>query len=512
MSPGVSPVVQLTAQVTQPDTTNIPLFSEAMSWLAYGGKEEYRPGEVNDFADVPQGFFPTVFNRLVSAAFDEQARDTMGNTKLRLFESIGISGDPEYNIMTNPANAVKAWDLANTAGSWLGWLRVLDAWFLPGQPQYAPEMKFPNPDLDTQPGQTMTLEEVIFEASNLSSETQYRITSIIRANAEYRSARELWGDAEADMFMIERYGILPAILQPASVGLVERPVSWGGVEWVDDNDWVQENAPLTLAWMVPPDVDDTFSSRAWNNQFGEYMTFEGVENQPIRRKKSPSEITQSIQRGMGYDQVRHQTVQLERSVDELRKQYGAGYASDPSYRAQKKELDRIYRNNVEIIYTQYPIVRPSNQGDLVGAPQGITTRRYVDEVLELGTPGTTQNQAIRSNAPEIAVVAEQYADWLKKMEAFSRVMDDGKASGEWWANSTSPNAQILQIALAQQVQTYYRSLTPGSHAQSYAGKMNERLLDPLINNWEWIDSAWSAELEAFPSIEFNNIFGPEETP
>ena len=504
-APGVSPIVQIAAQFTEPDTTNIPLFSDGMAWLAYGEKGEYRPGEVNEFGDVAQGFMPTLFNRIISAAFDESAREALGNTKLRLFQSIGISGDPEYNIQTNPANAAKAWDIANTAGSWLGWLRVLDGWWMPGQPQFTAEMKFEGA------GQVMTLEETLEAASKLGPESQYRIASIVRANSEYRLARELFGDAEADMYMIERYGILPAMLQSASVGLVERPTTWGGVEHIDNNEWLNDAAPFTMAWTIPPDADDTFASRAWNNLFGEYLMVEGVENQPIRQNRSPSELLQSIQRGMGYDQIRHQTAQYDRAVEVLRDRYGSGYANDLAYRAEKNELDRIKRDNIEGIYSEFPNVRPSNTG-IIGAPQGVMVRRYVDEILDIGTPGTEANDAFKENMPELAEVAQQYAVWLRKMEAFSRAMDAGEASGEWWTNSEAPNAQILRTMLADQVQSYYRSLPADSHQREYAKKLNQRLMDPLINEWEWIDSAWSFEVEAYPSVTFADTFGPEEAP
>jgi len=504
-APGVSPIIQVAAQFTEPDTSNIPLFSDGMAWLAYGSKDDYRPGEINEFGDVAQGFMPTVFNRLISAVFDESAREALGNTKLRLFQSIGISGDPEYNIMTNPENARKAWDIANTAGSWLGWLRVLDGWWMPGQPQFTTEMKF------EEAGQTMTLEETLEAASKLGPESQYRITSIVRANSEYRLARELFGEAEADMYMIERYGILPAMLQSASVGLVERPTTWGGVQHIDDNEWLNEAAPFTMAWTIPPDADPTFASRAWNNLFGEYLMVEGVENKPIRQNRSPSELLQTIQRGMGYDQIRHQTAQYDRAVEVLRNRYGANYANDLAYRVEKNELDRIKRDNIEGIYTEFPNVRPSNTG-IIGAPQGVMVRRFVDEILDVGTQGTDANDAFRENMPELADVAEQYAIWLRKMEAFSRAMDSGEASGEWWSNSEAPNAQILRTLLADQVQSYYRSLPANSHQREYAKKLNERLLDPLIKEWEWIDSAWSFEVEAYPSVTFADTFGPEETP
>ena len=167
---------------------------------------------------------------------------------------------------------------------------------------------------------------------------------------------------------------------------------------------------------------------------------------------------------------------------------------------------------MEGIYTEFPIVDPASQGAVIGSPQSVPTGRYMREVIDIGTPGSAANKAFRNELPELAGVAEKYAAWFVEMETFSKVMDNGKASGDWWSNSDSANALILQAALAKEVQVYYWSLSSGSHAQEYAKKLNERLFDPLLQDWEWVDSAWSFETEAYPSLEYENLFGPEETP
>ena len=497
-APGTSPIVQLSAQFAAPRTENIPLFGEALQWLAYGAKDEYRPGEIESLAEVQQGFQPTVINRMAAAVFNEQHRESMGNTKLRLFQSLGISGDPRYDF-ASPSGAQAAWDIADTVGTALSWLRIIDAWTMPGQPQYSAQFQGVEPEDSNQ----MTADEMLAEASKESPEAQVHVVSVLRAAAEYRHARDIFGDAEADMYMIERYGVLPSFLQSASTGLVERPTTWGGTEWVDANEWLLESAPLTLAGTVPADADDTFNSQAWNNLFGEFLEVDGVENQPIRRRKSPSELAQSIERGMGYDQVRFQNELYDRAVEELRRGYGPDYASMDGYRAKKLTLDQLHRDNIEKIYTEFTIVRGSNQGNIIGSANGVTTRNLVDEIIDIGTPGTRANSDFNQNVPHLADVAENYAEWFMKLEAISRMMDRQKASGEWWMNAESDDGKMIRQALAAQSQVYMNSLTDPD-AIAYAKWLNRSLLDPLIDEWEWIDSVWTQELESYPSIAANN--------
>ena len=494
ISPGTSPIIQLAAQYMAPHADNMPLLGESLQWMAYGGKDEYRPGGIEELSDVQQGFFPTTVNRIAALVFDEQQREAMGNTKLRLFQSLGVSGDEKYNF-TDPAGAQAAWDTASTVGTWLTLLRIGDAWLMPGQPQYSPT--FQGVEVEST---KLTMEQILEGAADETVEQQAQIVTILRASAEYRQAREIFGDAEADMYMIERYGVLPSFLQSASTGLVQRPVTWGGVEHLDNNEWLYDAAPLTLVGTVPADADETFSSQAWNNLFGEFLELEGIENQPIRRPKSPSELHQDIVRGMGYDQVRFQNEIYDRQLLELREGYGPKYASMDGYRAKKNELDRIKRANIEQIYTEFKIIRASNQGAVVGSTQGVTTRMMVDEVIDIGTRGTEANSQFNTHLPELAPVAEQYASWFNKMEAYSRMQDNGKAGGEWWMNAESDDGEMIRMILAKQASDYLEGLED-PNAIAYAKWLNRSLLDQLIKEWEWIDSKWVPELESFPSIE-----------
>ena len=366
-------------------------------------------------------------NRSAALLFDEQNRAAIGNTKLRLFQSLGVSGDPKYNF-ADPAGARAAWDTASAVGTWLSLLRIADAWLMPGQPQYSPQFQGIEP---AKPD--MTLDELLEQASKEGVEAQAQITSILRASAEYRQAREIFGDAEADMYMVERYGVLPSFLQSASTGIVERPVTWGGVEHLNQNEWLYDAAPLTLAGTVPADADPTFNSEAWNNLFGEYLELEGLENQPIRKPRSPSELAQAINRGMGYDQVRFLNAVYDRQVEALRAGYGDGYSSMPGYRAKKKELDRLLAENTATIYTQFPIVRGSNQGAIVGSAQGVTTRMLVDEDGDLYSVTAAQTFDEHDDAALI--------------DAYDTVRSIDPVKGEWTDFARSNEQKLIDLGI-----------------------------------------------------------------
>ncbi|MEN8233786.1 MAG: hypothetical protein ABFR89_02545 [Actinomycetota bacterium] len=501
--PGIAPMVQVAARFAAPRTEGIPLFHDTMQWVTYGNKEEYRPGTIDELSDVPKSFMPTVLNRMVAALFDEQQRESVGNTKFQLFEALGMSGDPKF-YMGDQESAAHAWDVADTAGTWLAWLRILDSWMLPGQPQYSQEFAQPDDMGAAVQEPQMTLDEILEETALLDPDQQTPIIGVLRLAAEYRHSRELFGDAEAALYMIERHDVLPSLLQSSSVGLVQRPVSWGGVEHLNANEWLLEHAPYTLVGTVPANADDRFASEAWNNLFGEILEVEGIDNQPIRRRRSPSEVAQAVQRGMGYDQMHHQEHLYENRLAKLRAAFDEDYASDPEYRAKKRTLDQIHRQNIEAIYAEFPIVRGSNQGNVIGSVNGVKVRALIDETITIGTPGSPAHKAFTENLPTLAPVAEQYAAWFNDLYRISRLQEMGTASGEWWMNGQSDMAEALRAALANQVQTYYKGIEDPD-AQSYAKWLNENLLDPSMDDWEWIERYFAPQLQSYPSVTYTDM-------
>ena len=489
MLPGIGPGIQTTAQIAAPLIEEIPLFSEVWDWAVYGGKDEYRPGDPEGIGDVVESWMPTTLRRIVNMAFDPKARETMGNTKVEIMETLMASGDPRYDGLS-PAGAQAAWDVANQTGTWLGWLRVLDAWILPGQPTYS--MAFDEKD-------PAEVDAFWADLSEQSAVDQAPTISILRMRNEFRMAREMFGSAEANLYMIERYGILPSVLQSGSAGLVERPATWGGVKWMGEESWALEEAPLTMAWMVPEDVDDTFDSRNWANQYHTPIEISGLPGQPIRRRRSPQEIADYIQRSAGYDQLRYQTALYDKAVGNLRVKFGEKYASNEQYRAKKRALDTLLRDNKEKIYTEFQIVRGSNQGKIVGETQGVSNRMLMDETIKIGTAGTSANNALKDYNPEMAKVAEWFAGEFEELERISLQQDKGKASGEWWINAESDAGQNVRQVVVDRIHTMMNSLTD-KEARGYARRINDRLMSGLLDGWEWIDRRFTPEIETYPTI------------
>ena len=507
--PGVSPAVQVTNMLTAPAVDAIPIFKDQMKfaasgldWLTHGGKDKYRPGDPDELTDVTSMLTPTAFDRFFAMVFDQQHRDTYGNTKFRLFQSLGSLGNPEFNMST-PEGARNAWGIADTAGTWLGFLRIFDAWTMPGQPQYQPEFTRSAPEVDEG---TLQPEELFEWLSDAELELQQPVLSVLRASAEYRQARELFGDGEADLYMMERYGFVPSFLQSATQGLVQYPVSWGGVGWVDENEWLVQHSPFTFSATVPPDADDTFSSEAWNNLFSEFLEVDGIENQPVRVKRSPSEFFQSVQRGLGYDQLRHQQDSYDKAIEQLRAQYGDNYASQAGYRSAKLFMDQKLRDNKSVIQAQYPIVSGSAQGRIFGSRQGVTDQMYSDEIIDIGTPGTDANIAYRENVPVLADVAENYATMLTDLYQWSRLMERGTASPDWWKNGESDTAEAIRTAVAQTMTNYYQTIND-PHAKAYAEWLNKNIMDPFMDDWEWINNRFAPQLARFPTAQFTDTIG-----
>ena len=507
--PGVSPLVQIGAAITAPAVDAIPIFKQLRDQLekgsdffVYGDKSQYQPGDPQDLGEALGYFTPTTFKRIVAMAFDETHRDTYGNTKFRLFQALGAIGDPKFNLSTTEG-ARHSWDVANTAGTWLGWLRIVDAWTMPGQPQYFAEYNTKTPP-DIPEGQ-LTYEEAL-EDIGQNPELRQPVLSILRAAEEYRLAREWFSEAEADLYMMERYGFVPAFLQSATQGLQQVPVTWGGVEWVDSNPWLLEAAPHTYAATVPPDADDTFSSSAWNNLYGDILQVEGVDNQPVRVQRSPSELVQAVHRSLGYDQLRFQQSAYDKALVQLRARYGKSYASNESYRASKIQLDRLLRKAKTQIQVEFPIVSGSNQGKVVGARQGITNQTKVDEIIDIGTKGTDANKLFRDNVPKLADVAEAYSEVLTMLRQLSTMMANGTGSPDWWTNSTSDEGNVLRAMTSEILNQMYESISD-PHAKEYADWISENLFDPYMDDWEWVNGRFAPELARFPTAEFTDTIG-----
>ena len=517
LMPGVTPIVQLTNMLIAPATENIPVLADLQRWFVHGSKDSYQPGDPEEVSDILGLFSPTVARRIMSAVFDQGAQGTVGTTKMRLLEALMISGDAGYDPL-DPRGAQRAWDVASTAGTWLAGLRILDSWLMPAQPQYSPEFSQEPHNTPGSPGyeesmqnlfaatdpdnERLGYEEVLREIAKLPYEYQQPLITIMSLNNEYRLAREIFGDSEADMYMIERHGVLPAVLQSSSEAIIEVPVSWGAIEWTNDNQWFNDIAPLTHVWGIPTDVDDTFSSKAWNDQFGTLFELEGIENTVIRRRRSASEIHEHVMRSVGYEQLRYEKSKYEKVVNGLRDKYGENYSTKAGYRAGKLAADQIYRRNKTTIYTEFPTIKPGNDGKIIGSTQGVTTQRRVDELIEIGSRGSDKNRIFRKNNPGLARVAEFYANELLELQEYSLTRDRQTAGNQWWQNSPSDAGEAVRKEFRRRSEQFYGSLD--GHARDYANAIHERLLSALIDDWSWANKAWSQEIEIYPSVAGND--------
>ncbi|RKZ89391.1 MAG: hypothetical protein DRQ39_00830 [Gammaproteobacteria bacterium] len=474
--PSMSPWAQLGAQIAQPTLDKMPVLRDMANFAVYGGGDEYMPGKISNIGDIVEPFMPTVVRRMWGAVFSDDNRNVYGNTKMRLFESLLASGDMRYNA-ADPAGMREAWRVANEAGTWLSVLRIVDSWFYPGQPQYQPELKRVI-DPDAPPGDP-TL-------------------SIIRLANEYRHANDLWGRAEADLYMIERFGINPVVLQGMTAGYVEQPSTWEAVNYFAANRWILDLSPITAAAVIPRNTE-SFSQRAWQNQSIDRAMIDGVEGPTFRGDKNAYQIGQAIQRSQGYEQLRAADADYNRKVDNLRRQFGFNYASSSAYRLRKKKLDKIKANKRADIMAQYPVVESLNAGDILGETQGSSGPMLLKELTNVGTEGTEANMAYRKHIPEVAKVAETLTRWFSKLEKISRAQEQGTASPIWWLRSETDEAVKLREMLAKDIDAYLLTITD-EQAHDYAVWMAKRIIDPLLKDWEWIKNEFAPQIDSYPTI------------
>jgi hypothetical protein len=406
-----------------------------------------------------------------AAVFSDDHREVYGNTKLRIFEALIASGDPRYDPF-DPAKMQEAWRVADQSGTWLSILRIFDSIIMPGQPQYQPNI----------------LREV------LGTDDQFTLSMVAMAN-EYRHAQDLWGRAEADLYMIERFGINPIMLQSMSVATVQRPSTWEAVDFYAKNEWALTHMPLTSGALVPKG-DEVFSHREWTDQF---VTPYKEGGAMVREKQTADGIMGRIERSAGYEMLRHQDKMYENAVDELRYAYGDNYASNREYSFKKDLLDRIKNGNRAIIMAQFPPVDSKIAGDLVGERQGASGDHMYLELKTAGTVGSGANKALRENMPAHADVAETFSRWFNNLEQYSTDRDRGTGTKEWWDRSDSPEAEVLMRILTQDSEKYIKSIS-NPDAREYATWIVKYIIDPLTQDQEWIAAEFAPQLESYPTL------------
>jgi len=474
--PSMSPLVQLSARMAQPTLDKMPALRSLVNWAAYGGADAFQPGRPTSVMDAATTFMPTPIRRMLAIITEESNREVYGNTKMRIFEAMLTSGDPRYQSW-DPEGMRKAWEVAQTAGTWLSIARLFDSFFMPGQPQYQP---------------------TIVKDINPKAPGGQQVLSLISMSNEYRHARELWGESEAALYMVERYGVNPVVLQGMSSGVVQRPATWDYVNYAAANPWLEEVSPYTAGFAVPIG-EEVYSHRAWQDQFTDRVMIDGVEGPTIREKNDPATIMQRIQRSQGYEMLRYQDAMLEKQIEQLRLTYGRGWENDPEYQIKKDQLMRIHRNNRAIIMTQFPPVESENSGAVVGERQSVTTNHLLKEIEDIGTPGTKANDAYREHEPALAQVAETFTRWFRTLETISMGRENQTGSPVWWQRAESPEAKEYMRMLIEDSEAYIESLTD-PHARDYATFIVTRIIDPLAKDWEWIGQEFAPELELYPTL------------
>jgi hypothetical protein len=349
---------------------------------------------------------------------------------------------------------------------------------MPGQPQYQPEIQRP------------------VELGEIPQGNQLWETVITMTN-EYRHARDLWGQAEADLYMVERFDVNPIVFQSMSDATVQRPATWEWVDWATQNEWALEVAPLT-AGALAPKGDETFSHREWTSQF-QTPYLSTMDSPNVREKLTASVIMERIQRSAGYEMLRAEDKRYETAVEALRSGYGDDYASSVSYRQAKRELDTVRNRNRTIIMTQFPPVDSKVAGTIVGERDSVTGGHLYNEILNIGNPATKEGKVFKEHMPEHFAVANQFASWFRKLEEYSIQSDVGKRTKEWWLRASSEEGQKLVQMLTEDAARLVRN-TQDPDAKEYARYISEYIIDPLTKDWEWMESEFAPQLETYPTL------------
>jgi hypothetical protein len=311
--------------------------------------------------------------------------------------------------------------------------------------------------------------------------------SAVALNEEWRIAQEVFqDDDEAQIYMLERYGVDPLNLTGANQTVVQRPLDTSRFDWLDENPLAREFAPTTLIGLIPVPNSTDFYSQAYT----------AAKQEQAIVPKTADYIMRSISASKADRAWRKITDEYDTTLALASYEYGVGSAG---YGVRKEELDdwkTIEQKQLESLYFDWAPGASPTDPQTWGNVRPPTYGGQFEELMAFTAPGPEQEWLAEMN-PEMLDYL-QFVDFVferageNSVEVLEALEVSSRNPTEWWRRD-DPETMGVNLENKRQIKDWVaKGLDQyvSTHEVSDPNRlniewMNEYIITRMIMGWEF---------------------------
>jgi hypothetical protein len=464
--PGSGPFVQIGASYLIPLIPNLPLVGNRVrktaEELVFGG---FPPPETL-LTGAFTALLPTVGKRLEAMlkAPEQRGRnaDNVGRSLQMMMQLRAQNGEPP----PDKEEQKQMLEDAQFQGSLLSIFQFVESELLPASLAYEPS--------------------VFIRDMEESGAPEFWM-SAIALNEEWRIAQDVFqDDDEAQIYMLERYGVDPLNLTGANQTVLQRPLDMSRFDWLDENPLAREFAPTTLIGLIPvPDSTDFYS-----------QAYTAAKQEGAIVPKTSRFVLQSISAANANSSWRNTTEQYDTALALASYEYGVG--SD-GYNVRKEELDdwkSIEQKQLESLYFDWAPGASPDDPQVWGNVNRPTYGGQFDELMAFTAPGPEQEWLAEMN-PEMLDYL-QFVDFVferageNSVEVLEALGVSSRVPEEWWRRDDPEtmgenlqNKREIKDWVAKGLDQYVETHEVSDANRLNIEWMNEYIITRMIMGWEY---------------------------
>jgi len=393
------------------------------------------------------------YQQIQGGAHDDDAASMVVDIANHLY----ASGDPQYADVATDKGVQQQLllDARRIAGIYL-WVELVGSAILPLQPR------------------------AVTELVNTTTEGTERVVQLAALSDDFQFLNEYMETEQARATVIDWYGEDPLMVAQKSYGVLRRPVTKSGHDFVIDNDDFMDLVPMTAAAFMPLEAGEVFYSREYKRQI----------NSGERQKLSPEESFLYL----SYRQGQARFYQVKEEQDRRLEQAEAIWGKDSDgYRSYRDDIVKPWYANakmsLEAMYYGYS-TSASGAAKLRTRP---SSEDLLLEMLAIGTPGSSEHGAAQGVNPELTYYLEEIARWWRKNDQIA--VANGLDASWWYASSTQadPTPQILRDQFQARMLRMTKGISDPDTKRRIDWYMNA-VVTPLMEGYD-LDSPFIVDVD-----------------